>query len=213
MKTTIYISRAHSLGGRVTRSRYKKNFQPPSAHLILDLDVEEVQGNMTTPISDANKVLTNVDANIQDSQVLDVLSNTNNAMLPTSGGPSPMQSKDLTTTPKWLSDSITKKRNVVTISMSMEDAVSKCLGRATKPKRLKVETMISFDEGTKHWTIDIDKPTSDKDAAIASEADYSIERVDLGVGTRAVDVKHLETSTKRIISRTWKDEKDKPKLK
>lgn len=73
--------------------------------------------------------------------------------------------------------------------------------------------MIGFDEGTKHWTTDIAKPTSDKDATTASEADYTIEQVDLGVGTRAVDVKHLETSTKRIISRTWKDEKDKAELK
>lgn len=74
--------------------------------------------------------------------MLDVLSNTDNAMMSTSGGPLPMQSKDLTVAPKWLSDSITKKRNVVPISMLMEDVMSKCLGRATKTKRLKVETMI-----------------------------------------------------------------------
>lgn len=161
----------------MTRLRYKKNFQPLAAHLILDLDVEEVQGNMATPVFDANKVLTDSDATIQDSHVLDIRSKTDNARLPPSGGPSPMQSKELTVAPKWLSDSITRKRNVVPISMSMEDALSKCLGRSTKPKRLKMETMIGFDEGTKHWTTDIAKPTFDKDATIASEADYAIEHV------------------------------------
>lgn len=40
-----------------------------------------------------------------------------------------------------------------------------------------------------------------------------MEKIDLGVASRAVDVKHLESSTKRIISRTWKDEKDKRELK
>ncbi|XP_059075135.1 uncharacterized protein LOC131875125 [Cryptomeria japonica] len=58
---------AHSIGGRVTRSRYKKNFQPLAAHLILYLDAKEAQGNMTTPVSDANKVVTDVDTNVQDS--------------------------------------------------------------------------------------------------------------------------------------------------
>lgn len=32
---------ALSIGGRVTKSRYK-NFQPPAAHLILDMDAEKV---------------------------------------------------------------------------------------------------------------------------------------------------------------------------
>lgn len=40
-----------------------------------------------------------------------------------------------------------------------------------------------------------------------------MEKIDLGVASRVVDVKHLESSTKRIISRTWKDEKDKREMK
>lgn len=61
-----------------------------------------------------------------------------------------MQSKELTLAPKWLNDLITKKRNVVPISVLMEDVVSKWLGRSMKPKRLKIKTMIGFDEDTKH---------------------------------------------------------------
>lgn len=124
-----------------------------------------------------------------------------------------MSSKELTLAPKWLNDSISRKRNVVPISVSMEDAVSKCLGRSVKPKKLKTESMIDFDENTKHWIVDIARPWPNKDAATASKADYAVEQIDLGVGTRVVDVKHLETSTKRIISCTWKDERDKAKLK
>lgn len=74
--------------------------------------------------------------------------------------------------------------------------MSKCLGTSTKPKKLKMEAMIGFDENTKHWTADIAKPATEKDVVTVSEVDYAIERVDLGVGTRVMDVKHLETSTK-----------------
>lgn len=86
-----------------------------------------------------------------------------------------MSSKELTLAPKWLSDSITKKKNVVPILVSMEDAVSKCLGRATKPKKLKIEAMIDFDENTKHWTADIARPKPNKDVAMASKEYYVVE--------------------------------------
>lgn len=86
-----------------------------------------------------------------------------------------MLSKELTLKSKWLSDSIIEKRNVVPISVSMEDAVSKCLGRSTKPKKLKTEEMIDFDESTKHWTTNIARPESNKDATTASEVEYVVE--------------------------------------
>lgn len=57
------------------------------------------------------------------------------------------------------------------------------------------------------------KPILERDANKATEEDFTVEKIDLGVALRAVDVKHLESSTKRIISRTWKDEKDKRELK
>lgn len=73
--------------------------------------------------------------------------------------------------------------------------------------------MIDFKESLRHWTTDISRPESNKDVATASKADYIVEQIHLGVRTRAVDVKHLKTSTKWIIYRTWKDERDKAKLK
>lgn len=58
----------------------------------------------------------------------------------------------------------------------------------------------------------MDKPILGRDPDKAIEEDFTVEKIDLGVASRAVDVKHLESSTKRIISRTWKDEKDKREL-
>lgn len=66
------IEAALSIGGLVTRSRHKKNFQPPAAHLILDLDTKEVQCDMEIPILEADKVLTDSDATTQYSHVLDI---------------------------------------------------------------------------------------------------------------------------------------------
>lgn len=73
---------------------------------------------------------------------------------------------------------------MVPILVTMEDAISKFLVRSMKSKQLKMETMVGFDEDTKHWIVDIAKPKSDKDATIASDMDYTIERVYLGVRTR-----------------------------
>lgn len=73
--------------------------------------------------------------------------------------------------------------------------------------------MLEVDEATGHWTTEIAKPIPGKDVDKSTEEDFIVEKIDLGVASRAVDVKHLELSTKRIISRTWKDEKDKRELK
>lgn len=37
--------------------------------------------------------------------------------------------------------------------------------------------------------------------------------MNIGTATRATDVLHLEASTKKIITRTWKDERDKHRMK
>ncbi|XP_057815564.1 uncharacterized protein LOC131029186 [Cryptomeria japonica] len=47
-----------------------------------------------------------------------------------------------------------------------------------------MEAMIDIDESTKHWTVDIARPEFDKDVVMASEADFVVERIDLGVRTR-----------------------------
>lgn len=57
------------------------------------------------------------------------------------------------------------------------------------------------------------KPIPGRDADKTTKEDFTVEKIDLGIASRVVDVKHLESSTKRIISRTWKDEKDKREMK
>lgn len=57
------------------------------------------------------------------------------------------------------------------------------------------------------------RPPIDKDAKNITEKDFVFEKIDLGVTSRAVYAKHLETSTKIILTRTWKDEKDKNEMK
>lgn len=42
---------------------------------------------------------------------------------------------------------------------------------------------------------------------------FTVEKVNFGTTSRATDVLHLEASMKKIITRTWKDEKDKRELK
>lgn len=110
---------------------------------------------------------------------------------------------ETSTIPKWLSTLLTKKRNLIPISIPMEDMVNKCLGRTSKSKRLKTEAMIDVDDQTCHWVANVARPLIDKD----------VEKIDLGVTSWVVDAKHLETSTKRVLTRTWKDEKDKNKMK
>lgn len=95
----------------------------------------------------------------------------------------------------------------------MEDMVSKCLGKISKPKKLKTEAMMEVDDETGHWVAEIAKPISDKGPENATEKDFVVDKIDLGVASRVVDAKHLESSTKRMICRTWKDEKDKRELK
>lgn len=95
----------------------------------------------------------------------------------------------------------------------MEDMVIKCLKKVSKPKRLKTQTMLEVDEVTCHWIAEMAKPILGTNLDKATEDDFIVEKIDLGVASRAVDIKHLESSTKRMISRSWKDEKDKKEPK
>lgn len=69
--------------------------------------------------------------------------------------PSP---RETPTAPKWPSTSLTKKRNAIPISIPIEDMASKCLGRTSKSKRLKIETMIDVDEQKSHWITEVARP-------------------------------------------------------
>lgn len=66
--------------------------------------------------------------------------------------------KELANTPRWLEAAIGKKWSVVPITIPMENMVSKCLGKASKLKKLKMRTMLEVDEAIGHWMIEIAKP-------------------------------------------------------
>lgn len=183
----------------VTRSHSRKSNQKTLASsLVVELDSkEETQETM--------------DAQMQDQPLLDVVDSGkeimqledfgNTMVVVTSNQQSPLP-KETSTTPKWLSGSLTKKRNVIPISIPMEDMVSKCLGRTSKSKRLKTKTMIDVDEQTGHWVVEVARPPADKETENATEKDFIIEKIDLGTTSRVADVKHLESSTKRILTMT-----------
>lgn len=121
--------------------------------------------------------------------------------------------KEPTNAPRWLEAVIGKKRSVVSVTIPLEDMVSKCLEKALKSKKLKTRAMLDVDDTTGHWIVEVAKPIPGREADEATEEDFTVEKIDLGVASRVVDVKYLESSTKRIISRTWKDEKDKREIK
>lgn len=73
--------------------------------------------------------------------------------------------------------------------------------------------MLEVDDETGHSVAEVAKPISDKDLENATIKDFVVQKINLGVASRAVDAKHLKFSTKRMISKTWKDEKDKRELK
>lgn len=91
--------------------------------------------------------------------------------------------------------------------------VSKCLGKVSKAKRLKTISKINFDEDTSNWTTKIASLKTNETMADLTSKVFIVEKVNLGVGTWATDVFHLEASTKKMLNRTWKDEKDKHEMK
>lgn len=118
--------------------------------------------------------------------------------------------KSLTTPwPTWLENALAnKKGNFVPVSISVEDMVSKCLGKVSKAKRLKTLSKINFDEDTGNWTTKIAHQKTDETMADLTSKDFMVEKVNLGEGTRAVYALYLEVSTKKMLKRSWKDEKD-----
>lgn len=121
--------------------------------------------------------------------------------------------KEPTNALRWLEATLGKKQSVVLVTIPMEDMVNRCLGKASNPKKLKMQAMLELYEAAGHWMAEIAKPILGKDADKAIEENFTVEKIDLGVALHVVDVTHLESSTIRIISRTWKDEKDKRELK
>ena len=70
---------------------------------------------------------------------------------------SPSINKELAT-PKWLENSIEKKRSIVPLSMPIDDLVRKCLGKTSKVKRTRTKSRIQFDKKSGHWFAKIAMP-------------------------------------------------------
>lgn len=58
--------------------------------------------------------------------------------------------KETANAPRWLDATIGEKRSVVPITIPMEDMVSRCLRKASKPKMLKTQAMLDVDDTTGH---------------------------------------------------------------
>lgn len=145
--TGLRESSTGSTSTRVTRSNKRKSNQKTLASsLVVDLDSEEeIQETMDAQVQDQPLL----DAADSGKEIMQPEDSKNTMVIVTSVQQSPLP-KEISTTPKWLSASLTKKRNIIPISIPMEDMIRKYLGRTPKSKRLKIETMIDVDEQTGH---------------------------------------------------------------
>ena len=112
-------------------------------------------------------------------------------------------------TPKWLENSIEKKRSIVPLSMPIDDPVRKFLGKTSKVKRVRTESRIQFDKNSGHWSAEIAMPPEGRSQESLTPQDYQVSKIDLGKGSRAIDMKFFEVSNKKIVDRVWKDAHDK----
>ena len=77
-----------------------------------------------------------------------------------------------TATPKWLENSIEKKRSIVPLSMPIDDLVSTCLGKTSKVKRARTELWIQFDKNSGHWFAKIAMPPKGSSWEALTPQDY-----------------------------------------
>lgn len=116
--------------------------------------------------------------------------------------------------PLWLENTLnSNKRNVVPISVLLDDMVRKCLGKTLRVKKLKTISKIDFDADSGNWTVEIACPWIYEKTKDPTARHFIVEKVNIGTSSQATYVLHLEASRKNITTRTWKDERDKNELK
>lgn len=114
----------------------------------------------------------------------------------------------------WLANmSSNIKRNIVPASIPIEDMVSKFLGKTPKMKKSKTMSKFDFDADSGNWIAEIACPSTDEKTENSTSQDFTVEKINIGTASQATYVLHLEDSTKKIITRTWKDKKDKHRMK
>lgn len=146
---------------QVTHSRSKKkSTEILGKETIIILDREEAQvimGESEANIpgaQDAGKEKEQPEENPNEATTLAIMDSSEYQTPPAKESPN---------VSRWLGASISKKQNIVPISVPMEDMVSKCLGKTHKSKKLKVEAMLEVDENIGHWVVEVARPISDKD--------------------------------------------------
>ena len=102
---------------------------------------------------------------------------------------------------------------MVPLSMPIDDLVIKCLGRTSKVKKARIESRIKFDKSSGHWSTEIAMSPNGSSQESLTPQDYQISKIDLGKGSRVVDMNCFEASNKKIADRVWKDAQDKQEMK
>lgn len=108
---------------------------------------------------------------------------------------------------------VNKKRNIISTSIPIGDLVSKYLGKSPRTKKPKMKSMVDVDPITGHWVAEIFKPNSNKTSVKVTKQDFTVDKVDLGVSSRATNLKILNLANKKINHKVPKDVEDKAKLK
>lgn len=70
-----------------------------------------------------------------------------------------------------------------------------------------------FDANSGNWIPEIACPLPEEMTENPTAQDFVVEKINIGTASQPTNVPHLEASTKKIITRTWKDEKDKHQMK
>lgn len=160
----------------MTRARSKKKSKEPALkQIVVDLDPsEEVkiimdQRELNEPPTQDMDTGKEPEGEMNPMSTLTIVNSHSTQTTPSS--------KEPPRTPQWLEASIRKKCSVVPIIIPMKYMVSKCLGKVSKPKKLKTQTMLEVDEATCHWTVEIDKPIPDRDSDKATEDDFNVEKL------------------------------------
>lgn len=134
---------------RVTRSRSKKK---SSNHVlqwvVVDLDPSEEPEQIMDPQDHSEPQIQEEDTNEGVGTRQDPM---NALVIFTSPDTQvTLPPKGSTNAPRWLEATIGKKRSVVSVTIPLEDMVSKCLGKASNPKKIITQAMLDVDDTTGH---------------------------------------------------------------
>lgn len=116
-------------------------------------------------------------------------------------------------TPRWVTNSVNKKRSFIPMTIPIQDMVVKYTEKGPKPKRFTTTARLDNDEGIGKWVTEIAsyKP-KDEDKEVSTE-DFEITKVELGNMSRDLDNHFFQVSAKKMLTRSEKDGREKRELK